>query len=171
MNMLPYLLIATSLTFLACAENNEPPMSSVDPVNWEGRKVSLEDADSLVRGSSYLSVYSEIYQLSEQKTYNLTATVSMRNISSTDSVFILHADYYDTKGDLIRTYLNHPVYIQPLETIEIVIDESDQSGGTGANFIVEWATPSQGHEPLLEAVMISTTGQQGLSFTTQGVKR
>ena len=170
--MLPYLLIAIlSLAFFACTQNNEPTMSSVDSVNWEERKVSLEDSDSLVRGSSYLSVYSEIYQLSEQKTYNLTATVSMRNISSTDSVFILHADYYDTQGKLIRTYLNHPVYVQPLETIEIVIDESDQSGGTGANFIVEWAMPSQGHEPLLEAVMISTTGQQGLSFTTQGVKR
>ena len=146
-------------------------MSSVDPVNWEKRAVQLNGSDGLVRGSSYLSVYSEIYQRSERKTYNLTATVSMRNISSTDSVFILHADYYNTKGDLIRNYLNHPVFIQPLETIEIVIDESDETGGTGANFIVEWATRSKVHEPLLEAVMISTTGQQGLSFTTQGVKR
>ena len=164
-------LIVLFCTFSACVENQASQVSSVDPVNWEKRKVQLDSADSLVRGSSYLSVYSEIYQRSEGRTYHLTATVSMRNISSTDSVFILHADYYNTKGDLIRNYLNHPVFIQPLETIEIVIDEADETGGTGANFLVEWATRSQVHEPLLEAVMISTTGQQGLSFTTQGVKR
>ena len=118
-----------------------------------------------------MAVYSEIYQRSEGLTYDLTTTVSIRNISSTDSVFILRADYFNTKGDPIRTYFDYPIVVQPLETIEIVIDEADKTGGSGANFIFDWATPPGAHEPFFEAVMISTTGQQGLSFTTQGIKR
>ena len=58
-----------------------------------------------------------------------------------------------------------------METIEIVIDQVDSVGGTGGNFIFSWATENQYNEPLFEAIMISTDNQQGISFTTQGVKR
>jgi hypothetical protein len=165
------LLLIVLLCVLSCTPSTNEEAGIIGPVDWNKRKVQLTASDSLVRGSSYLSVYSEIYQRSDQLTYQLTTTVSIRNISTTDSVFVLHADYYNTQGERIRTYVDDPVYLRPLETIEIVIDESDQSGGTGANFIFDWATRPRVHEPLFEAVMISTNGQQGLSFTTQGVRR
>lgn len=167
-NALPLVVL---LCVFSCTSPSNEEEGIIGPVDWNKRKVQLTAPDSLARGSSYLSVYSEIYQRSDQLTYHLTTTVSIRNISTTDSVFILHADYYNTQGERIRTYVDDPVYLRPLETIEIVIDESDQSGGTGANFIFDWATRPRVHEPLFEAVMISTNGQQGLSFTTQGVRR
>ncbi len=165
------LTIIALLSLFSCTTSPNEEQGIIGPVDWAKRKVQLTTLNSLTQGSSYLSVYSEIYQRSDQLTYNLTSTVSIRNISTTDSVFILHADYYNTQGDRLRTYVDDPVYLRPLETIEIVIDESDQTGGTGANFIFEWATRPRVHEPLFEAVMISTNGQQGLSFTTQGVRR
>ncbi|HMQ45836.1 MAG TPA: DUF3124 domain-containing protein [Saprospiraceae bacterium] len=133
--------------------------------------MNLPASDSLLHHSTYLSVYSEIYHIGEGKTFNLTVTVSMRNISSTDTVYIERADYFDTHGALIRTYFDYPIYISPLETLEIVIDESAGKGGTGGNFIFDWAIKDGSNEPLFDAVMISTSGQQGLSFTSQGVKR
>lgn len=154
---------------IGCEETKE--VSHMDPVNWEKRKIKLNPTDSLVKGSTYLSIYSEIYDRSEKGTHSLTATASLRNISSKDSVYILRTDYFDTKGKLIRTYFKEPIFIRPLETIHIVIDQDDMHGGTGANFTFEWATKKNIHEPLFEAVMISTTGQQGISFTTHGVKR
>jgi hypothetical protein len=54
-----------------------------------------------------------------------------------------------------------------LETAEIIIDEVDDSGGTGSNFIFEWKIPQNCQAPLFEGVMSSTMGQQGLSFTTE----
>ena len=51
-----------------------------------------------------------------------------------------------------------------------MIDEIDREGGTGANFIFEWAIKRKSNEPIFESVMISTSGQQGLSFTTQGIR-
>ena len=152
-----------------CKNQNE--ISSVNPVNWNKKRVQLSDPDSLIYGSSYLSVYSEVYERNEQLTFELTATVSMRNMSSTDSIFILRANYYHTSGLLTRTYFDFPILLKPLETIEIVVDHDDKEGGTGANFIFNWATKNSRNEPLFEAVMISTANQQGISFTTHGIKR
>ena len=58
------------------------------------------------------------------------------------------------------------MYLTPMETTEIIIDEVDIAGGTGSNFIFEWKIPENCSEPLFEGVMSSTIGQQGLSFTT-----
>ncbi|MEB8328813.1 DUF3124 domain-containing protein [Flavobacteriaceae bacterium KMM 6897] len=154
---------------VGCEESKE--VSHMNPINWEKRTIELNPKDSLVYGSSYLSIYSEIYDRSQKGTHNLTATASMRNISSKDSIYILRTDYYDTQGKLIRTYFDKPVFIRPLETIHIVIDQDDNHGGAGANFTIQWAVNKNTHEPLFEAVMISTTGQQGISFTTHGVKK
>ena len=92
---------------------------------------------------------------------------SMRNTSDSDTIFLLKAEYFDTHGKSIRTYFNKPIYLAPMETTEIIIDEADIEGGTGSNFIIEWKIPENCPEPLFEGVMNSTMGQQGLSFTTQ----
>jgi hypothetical protein len=156
--------------FSAC-KTEEQPEDDITPVNWKTRTIQINPVDSLDKGSSYLAVYSKIYSVTEHRTINLTATVSLRNISSTDTMFITKSDYYNTEGDLIRSYLKAPIYLKPLETIEIIIDEKDSHGGSGANFIFEWAHSKNSHEPVFDAVMISTSGQQGISFTTQGIKR
>ncbi|MCK0145524.1 DUF3124 domain-containing protein [Arenibacter sp. F26102] len=153
---------------LSCTE--EKKLSHSDPINWERKSKALPVNDSLINGSSYLSIYSAIYDGTEKTLHHLTATASMRNVSNTDTIYILKAEYYNTKGDLIRTYFNKPIFLKPLETIEIVIDQDDKYGGTGANFVFDWAVKANNHEPIFEAVMISTTGQQGISFTTRGIK-
>ena len=164
-----YILPILALFLSSCAEEQENK-SSIDPVNLANRKISLNPVDSLNNGTTYLSVYSQIYSLSEHKTHDLTSTISLRNTDLKDSVFIKKATYYNTQGKLIQTYIAHPIFLKPMETIEIVINERDEQGGTGANFIFEWATKDSNSEPLFEGVMISTSGQQGLSFTTRGVK-
>ena len=154
-----HLFIFSLVVLIAAGCQEEKEYSSVNPVNWEKRTIGLPSMDSIVSGSTYLSVYSQIYSLTEHLTHDLTATVSMRNINRRDTVYLTGAEYFDTHGNLIRTYFKNTIYIAPMETIEIVIDEHDREGGTGANFIFDWKA---------EAVMISTSGQQGLSFSTQG---
>ena len=164
------ILLITAIALLAsCAEKKET--GTWKHVDWESKAIQLVYTDSLETGSTYLSVYSEIYSLSQKTTHDLTVTVSIRNVSSTDSVFIEKAEYYNTAGDLIRSYLDETILVKPMETIEIVVESKDRHGGSGANFIFDWAVRKNAHEPLFEAVMISTSGQQGISFTTQGVRR
>lgn len=161
------LLFMSAMLLLACGDE-EVALSSLDPVDWEQRKAEVS-TDSLRSGNTYLSVYSQVYSLTESKTHDLTATVSMKNPNIDGRIIIRKAAYYNTSGALMRTYFDHPIYIAPMETVEIVIDEKDQSGGTGANFIFDWEVSPGLYNPIFEAVMISTIGQQGLSFTTQGV--
>lgn len=152
---------------IGCELEPKEEVSSINPENWSKRQIALNPKDSLEYGKSYLSIYSQIYSLSEHKTHNLTAMISMRNTSDQDSIYLLSAEYYDTHGKKVRTYFNHPIYLAPMETTEIIIDEIDVEGGTGSNFLFEWKIPKNAPEPLFEGVMNSTVGQQGLSFTTQ----
>lgn len=156
--------------FILSACTGDKEVSSINPENWKKRMIAYNLPDSLTLGSTYLSVYSQIYGMTEHRTYDLTATISMRNTSRSDSVFLLKAEYFNTEGELIRTYFDKPVFLSPMETVEIVIDEVDQEGGTGANFMVDWKIHPGSNEPFFECIMISTSGQQGLSFSTHGIK-
>lgn len=82
----------------------------------------------------------------------------------------LKYNYHNTKVDLIRTNFDQTVSITPMKTVEIVIGEIDNEGGTGANFVFDWAVVAGSNNPLFEAVMISTSGQQRISFTSHGVR-
>ncbi|GAB1309188.1 hypothetical protein KH5_18710 [Urechidicola sp. KH5] len=137
--------------------------------NWENRECTIPTKLKFKKGSTYLSVYSQIYSQDEQITHNLTATISIRNTNSSDTLYIKQADYHNTSGVLIRTYVEKPIFVAPLETIEIIINEKDPAGGTGGNFIFSWVQSKKANKPIFEGVMISTSGQQGLSFVTNGV--
>lgn len=163
-----FLLIVIGLTFFNCDEAKE--ISSVNPENWTKRRADLSFKNSLEYGKSYLSIYSETYSLSEHRTRNLTAMASMRNTSDTDTIYITKAEYHDSEGKSIRKYFDFPIYLLPLQTTEIIIDEVDKTGGTGSNFIFEWKIPKNCPIPLFEGIMTSTAGQQGLSFTTQAIR-
>ncbi len=45
-----------------------------------------------------------------------------------------------------------------METVEIVIDETDEHGESGANFIFEWIIKATTPEPLFEAIKTSLRG-------------
>ena len=149
----------------------EPPGPNTDS---EGRDV-LVDLQSLdatpplrFRDTVYVSIYSDIYSESKDVKFNLTATLSIRNTSLTDSLYIDDIDYYNSAGELVREYLSGPIYLNPMQSIEYVIEEDDTAGGTGANFLVRWGSTTEDIHPIFEGIMISTHGQQGISFRTEG---
>ncbi|PHQ29152.1 DUF3124 domain-containing protein [Leeuwenhoekiella nanhaiensis] len=159
--------IPVLLLLLAC-DNTKPASKSLDPINWEKRRIEIPTADSLTPAKTYLGIYSEIYSTSEHNTHDLTVTVSLRNTSESDTVILTKGVYYDTEGSPIRTYFDFPIQLKPLETVEIIIEEGDKTGGTGGNFIFDWLDDPEVTDPLFEGIMISTRGTQGLSFTVQG---
>ena len=163
-----FTLLIIALIFSSCSkkETDKYPIKQAD---WESKQTTIENFDNFFQGKTYLPLYSHIYHIQEHRTFDLTITVSIRNISPTDSIYIQKADYYNTIGENIRQYIKKPIFLRPLETLEIIIEEQDIEGGSGANFVFDWAKTNNKNSPLFEAVMISTYGQQGLSFTTRGV--
>ena len=161
--------ILISIIFFSCTKEEQKTIA-IEKVDWTKHEIKSAHMESLETGKTYLSIYPQIYSFSKNKTHDLTTLVSLRNISETDTIYMSRADYFDTHGDKIETYISKTIYLKPLETIEIVIEENDSKGGTGSNFVFEWHKNKSGIDPHFEAVMSSTMAQQGLSFTTQGIR-
>ena len=90
-----------------------------------------------VRRTVYVPVYSSIYLgLDIRKDIiDLTATVSIRNVSAQYPVILNFVRYYDSGGRLVREYLKEPAELGPLATVEYVVQRLDTTGGPGANFL------------------------------------
>ena len=146
-----FLSFALSMGFFVSCENYNSQTETVT-TSFEKRITTISDFDSLESGTSYLSVYSQIYGKTEERIYDLTATVSLRNTSEKETLYIHSAEYFNTQGKLIKEYVSKSVEIRPLETIEIVIHENDAKRGTGANFIFDWSIDKSAPEPIFECV-------------------
>jgi len=121
-----------------------------------------------VRGQTvYVPAYSHLYH-EDGKPHLLTITLSVRNTSLEHSIVLASVRYYDTNGKLTKKHLDKPMRLGPLATTEFLIERDDTSGGSGANFLVEWSADRLVTEPIIEAVMIDTKGQQGISFARRG---
>lgn len=116
----------------------------------------------------YVPIYSSIFYENGKSTLELAATLSVHNVNSDSKITLTRADYYDTKGRLIKKHVDKPVVLNPLETKSIVIDRSDTAGGTGANFLVEWEAQQNVVSPLVESVMVNASSNLGIAFTTVG---
>ena len=116
----------------------------------------------------YVPVYSHIYTGDKEKPFLLTVTLSVRNIDPVNQMEITSVDYYETQGKILKKYIEKPKIIKPLESLRYVIPETDKSGGSGANFIVQWKSDKIVNPPIVESIMIGTQGSQGISFTSRG---
>ena len=140
-------------------------------INYPSHKYTYANVDTATlkyKETVYVPVYSDIYHLDGTKRFLLTATVSVRNISLKDSVYILNAVYNDSYGKQLRSFTAKSILLKPLESIEYVIEDAEDKGGAGASFILEWGGNKNSNQMLIQSVMIGTTGQQGISFTAKG---
>jgi len=135
----------------------------------EDRHVPASNNDVMaVVDTVYVPIYSDIYSKSKDTRFLLTATLSVRNTSLVDTIYMNSINYYNTQGDLVRSYIESKSYLRPMETIDYVIEQDDDTGGSGANFLITWSASNKHVKPVFQAIHISTNGQQGVSFTTEG---
>lgn len=68
----------------------------------------------------------------------------------------------------MKSYLKKPLRLSALATTGFLAEREDTSGGSGADFLVEWVASQAVSEPIVEAVMIDAHSQQGISFVWSG---
>jgi len=154
--------------FFSCQNNESPSNKKINYPSHRYAYVKLDTTILKYKETVYVPVYSDIYQQDGTKRFLLAATVSVRNISLKDSAYILNAVYNDSYGKMLRSYTTQSILLKPLESIEFVIEDSEDKGGAGASFIVEWGGIRSSAQLLIHSVMIGTAGQQGISFTSKG---
>jgi hypothetical protein len=156
-----FLITRLSLIFSFVALVSLSPLAAHPALGSPGSKPS--------KGQTvYVPVYSHIYHGDKEHPFYLAATLSIRNIDPKYSITIHELNYYDSKGQLLKKWLEKPVEIGPQSSEEYIIKESDKSGGFGAHFLIKWKSGREVNSPIMETVMIGTSGQQGISFTSRG---
>lgn len=161
------ILIMVVLGLGSCSEqtSSQLPLSSQTSV-----KTVQPNLSKVVMGQTvYVPIYSYIYHHNSQnRIINLSATLSIRNTDLKNSIIVTSVRYYDTEGQLIRQDLEQPIELKALASTSFFVASDDSQGGAGANYIVEWVAETQVSEPVIEAVMISTSSSQGISFVSPG---
>lgn len=161
-----YTFLILVVIFLGCnSEKKQLDMKKSRP----SHKYTLVDTASVqikFVQTEYVPVYSDIYHRDGTRRFQLTTTLSIRNISLTDSAYILKATYHDSYGKKLATYVDSAILLIPLESIEFVVSDREIVGGAGANFIINWGGRVFSDQVFIQAVMIGTYSQQGISFTT-----
>ena len=138
------------------------------PSSFTGSLVEPSSDRVAIRRTVYVGAYSSVRLGGGKGKVDLATTLSIHNTSDERPLNVVRIDYFDTAGNLVHSYLPKPIAIRPFGTVEAFVPAENTRGGTGANFVVEWASEGPIAEPLIEAVMVATHGAQGFSFTSRG---
>lgn len=155
--------------FFAC-ESKDPNMDSQGQDELKSLEItSTINATTLpYQDEVYVPIYSDIYVRKSNQKALLAATLSIRNTSYQDTLYISKIDYFNTEGNLVRSYLDGTISLSPMGTINYVIERDDDTGGSGANFMVKLSAKNKQIKPLIQAIMIGHDGNNGFSFSTDG---
>lgn len=154
------------------------PLASVTAAAAQS-KVNIEQsfADSLtaqpkeelaVSGGFYVPAYSSVAMSQGKLRVDFSVTLSIHNASETQPLVVKRIAYFDTAGKQVESYLKAPVALKPLATVSIFIPTDDVRGGTGANFLVDWAATGEIAEPVVEALMVGGVANAHYAFISQG---
>jgi hypothetical protein len=121
-----------------------------------------------VSGAFYVPVYSSVSMSQGKLRADFSVTLSVHNASEAKPLVLKRIAYFDTSGKMVESYLKSPIALKPFSTIEISIAAADVRGGTGANFVVDWAATAEIAEPAVEALMVGGVGAGHYAFISQG---
>jgi hypothetical protein len=154
----------TMLLLLSCSEGSKDKDLRYQPPKGEE---GVKHVDGISTHTVYVPVYSHVY-FGDGRPYLLATTLSIRNTDLKRAITVKSVKYYDTDGRLVRSYLTDPLRLRALASKEILVEEHDVAGGSGAKFIVEWTAEEAVDRPIIEAVMIGASDLRGISFVSAG---
>ena len=119
----------------------------------------------------YLPIYSHIWHgETDNKGQPMKAlvsvSVSIRNTDPVKSIRVTSAQYYDTDGKKLREYVTSPKTIVPMGTYELFVPRSDDTGGSGANFVIAWKSDTPASPPIVEGLHANLPAGRSIAFTT-----
>lgn len=122
----------------------------------------------------YLPIYSNVWhgEMSKQNVPDKTlvsVSVSVRNTDPTMPIRILSAKYFDTRGQSLREYVSSPLTIGPMGTFELFVPRSDDTGGSGANFVIRWKSEKPTNPPIVQGFHANLPVGRSIAFITSAV--
>jgi hypothetical protein len=161
------------LAMLACAPMMRPPAAQAQTTpgieqTFSGSLTAMPSEILGVSGAFYVPVYSSVSISQGKVRADFSVTLSIHNASETRPLVLRRIAYFDTNGKMVENYLKAPVALKPFSTVEVFVPTTDVRGGTGANFVVDWAATGEIAEPVVEALMFGGLGSGHYAFISQG---
>ncbi len=169
--LIPLVLLVLLPLLAACTGTAAGSQTGTPPLTTGTQPpVTASDLQIVTGQTVYVPAYSQIFYGQAGLTMDLAVTLAIHNTELTAPIIIQSVQYYDTDGNLVREYVraSEPVIVPPMATTGFTVDTSDVSGGWGASFIVVWGAETPVHEPVIEALMVSTQGTHGISLISPG---
>lgn len=161
------LAILAFLSILPVSDAQAQPASAIEQ-NFAGSLTTVPAETLAVSGAFYVPVYSSVSMSQGRLRADFSVTLSVHNASETRPLVLKRIAYFDTVGKLVESYLKAPIALKPFSTVEVFIAATDVRGGTGANFVVDWAATAEIAEPAVEALMVGSVGNGHYAFISQG---
>ncbi len=164
-----FILLIISFFLISCEAENQENLNLKEGAIANTEIVNLDANFKPVTGQIiYVPAYSYIYYSNRQRRHSLAITLSLHNTDSEFPIIIKSVKYYDSQGQLLEDYLPNPVKLNPLNSTNFYIEDSDTRGGVGGNFLIEWVAENEVSDAIAESVMVSTASTQGISFVSTG---
>ena len=96
----------------------------------------------------------------------VSISVSIRNTDPVKAIRVLSAQYYDTDGKKLKEYVTSPKMIGPMGTYELFVPRSDDTGGSGANFLIVWKSDTPASWPIVEGLHANLPAGRAIAFTS-----
>jgi Protein of unknown function (DUF3124) len=154
------------LTIYVSVANAQPGVGIEQ--TFSGSLTAMPSENLGVSGAFYVPVYSSVSMSQGKLRAEFSVTLSIHNASETRPLVLRRIAYFDTSGKLVESYLKEPVALKPFSTVEVFVPVTDVRGGTGANFVVDWAATGEIAEPVVEALMFGGLGSGHYAFISQG---
>ena len=108
----------------------------------------------------------DIFIARSDRPIRLPAMLDARNTDAARPIRITSAQYFDTDGRKLREYVPTAKTIGPMGTYELFIPRSDDSGGSGANFVIEWKADAPVNPPVVEGLHAHLPSGRSIAFIT-----
>jgi hypothetical protein len=162
----------TFLAILAALSILYSPAASVQAgaieQNFVASLTAMPAENLAISGAFYVPVYSRVSMSQGKLRADFSVTLSVHNASEARPLVLKRIAYFDTAGKPMESYLKSPVALKPFAIVEVFIAANDLRGGTGTNFVVDWAATGEVAEPTVEALMVGGVGEGALCLHQSG---
>ena len=159
------ILVCLSILYVPCAQAQTS--GSIEQ-NFASSLTAMPAENLAVTGAFYVPVYSSVSMSQGKLRADFSVTLSVHNASEARPLVVKRIAYFDTSGKMVESYLKSPIALKPFSTVEVFVATTDVRGGTGANFVVDWAATGEIAEPAVEALMVGGVGSGHYAFISQG---
>lgn len=105
----------------------------------------------------YVPAYSQV-QTDEGIGQPLASTMVVHNVDPKVAITVTSVTYLDRSGAKLTSLIDEAQKLAPFGSQSFLVPISEQSGGFGANYIVEWTSANPALTPIIEAIMVGGGG-------------